>query len=164
MKKMTTTTTEASKLAGTTMVKLTEENFQAYSNASKPLLVDFWAEWCGPCKVMEPVIERLSRKYADQITFGKVNVDEEMDLSSRFQVFSIPTFMIFKGGNPIDAIIGPDWRERPSQLRERLPRPLLCTRWEVDKSQRADRGLRHRPGYHRGYRGRADEVQADVGC
>ena len=106
MKKMTTTTTEASKLAGTTMVKLTEENFQAYSNASKPLLVDFWAEWCGPCKVMEPVIERLSRKYADQITFGKVNVDEEMNLSSRFQVFSIPTFMLFRGGNPIDAVIG----------------------------------------------------------
>ena len=112
MKKMTTTTatttttTEASRSAGTAMVELTEENFQAYSNASKPLLVDFWAEWCGPCKVMEPVIERLSRKYADQITFGRVNVDEEMNLSSRFQVFSIPTFMLFKGGNPIDAVIG----------------------------------------------------------
>jgi len=102
----TTTTTEASKPAGTTTVKLTEENFQAYSSAAKPLLVDFWAEWCGPCKVMEPVIERLSRKYGDQITFGKVNVDEEMNLSSRFQVFSIPTFMLFKGGNPIDAVIG----------------------------------------------------------
>ena len=112
MKKMTTTTatttttTEASRSAGTAMVELTEENFPAYSNASKPLLVDFWAEWCGPCKVMEPVIERLSRKYADQITFGRVNVDEEMNLSSRFQVFSIPTFMLFKGGNPIDAVIG----------------------------------------------------------
>ena len=102
----TTTTSEASKPAGTMTVKLTEENFQAYSNSSKPLLVDFWAEWCGPCKVMEPVVERLSRKYADQITFGKVNVDEEMNLSSRFQVFSIPTFMLFKGGNPIDAVIG----------------------------------------------------------
>ena len=112
MKKMTTTTatttttTEASKPPETTMVELTEENFPSYSTASKPLLVDFWAEWCGPCKVMEPVIERLSRKYADQITFGRVNVDEEMNLSSRFQVFSIPTFMLFKGGNPIDAVIG----------------------------------------------------------
>ena len=109
MKKMAATTTTTAKneaqRAGT-MVKLTEENFQAYSNASKPLLVDFWAEWCAPCRVMEPVVERLATKYADQITFGKVNVDEEMNLSSSFQVFSIPTFMLFRAGNPVDAVIG----------------------------------------------------------
>ena len=103
--KMRKMTTEASKPVES-MVELTEENFQAYSNASKPLLVDFWAEWCGPCRVMEPVVERLAKKYAGQIAFGKVNVDEEMNLSSRFQVFSIPTFMLFKGGNPVDAVIG----------------------------------------------------------
>ncbi len=102
MKKMTT---EASNTTDR-LVKLTEENFQSYSNNSKPLLVDFWAAWCGPCVVMEPVVERLAMKYGDQITFGKVNVDEEMNLSSRFQVFSIPTFMLFKAGNPIDAVIG----------------------------------------------------------
>ncbi len=102
MKKLTTETSKPTER----LVKLTEENFQSFSNSPKPLLVDFWAVWCGPCIVMEPVVERLAMKYADQITFGKVNVDEEMNLSSRFQVFSIPTFMLFKAGNPIDAVIG----------------------------------------------------------
>jgi len=102
MKKLTTETSKPTER----LVKLTEENFQSYSNSPKPLLVDFWAAWCGPCIVMEPVVEKLAMKYADQINFGKVNVDEEMNLSSRFQVFSIPTFMLFKAGNPIDAVIG----------------------------------------------------------
>jgi len=102
MKKMTTEPSRPSRLP----VKLTEENFQRYSNASKPLFVDFWAEWCGPCRVMEPVVDRLAEKYAERVAFGKVNVDEEMNLSSRFQVFSIPTFMLFKDGRPIEAVIG----------------------------------------------------------
>ena len=87
-------------------VRLTEENFDSLSSGDKPLFVDFWAAWCGPCKVMDPVIERLAVKYGDRVSFGKVNVDEEMNLSSRYQVFSIPTFMIFKGGKPMDAVIG----------------------------------------------------------
>jgi thioredoxin 1 len=87
-------------------VKLTEANFDRLSAAAKPMFVDFWAEWCGPCKAMDPVVERLAAKYSDRVLFGKVNVDEEMDLSSRYQVFSIPTFMIFKNGQPMDAVIG----------------------------------------------------------
>jgi len=70
------------------------------------MFVDFWAVWCGPCRVMEPVVEKLAAKYGDRVTFGKVNVDEEMNISSRYQVFSIPTFMIFKNGQPMDAVIG----------------------------------------------------------
>lgn len=87
-------------------VRLTEENFEAFSKSDRPMLVDFWAAWCGPCRTMEPVVERLAAKYSDRVLFGKVNVDEEMNISSRYQVFSIPTFMVFKKGQPIDAVIG----------------------------------------------------------
>jgi len=87
-------------------VKLTEENFDALSQSDRPTFVDFWAVWCGPCRMMEPVVERLAAKYSDRMLFGKVNVDEEMNLSSRYQVFSIPTFMVFKNGRPMDAVIG----------------------------------------------------------
>jgi len=87
-------------------VRLTEDNFDELSSGRKLLFVDFWAVWCGPCKVMEPVVDRLAAKYSDSMVFGKVNVDEEMNLSSKYQVFSIPTFMIFKEGQPMDAVIG----------------------------------------------------------
>lgn len=87
-------------------VKLTEENFDQLSSGAKPMFVDFWAVWCGPCRIMDPVVEKLAAKYSDKILFGKVNVDEEMNISSRYQVFSIPTFMIFKDGQPMDAVIG----------------------------------------------------------
>ncbi len=87
-------------------VKVTEGNFQTLSSGEKLLFVDFWATWCGPCRVMDPIVEKLASKYSDRVIFGKVNVDEEMNISSRYEVFSIPTFMIFKGGEPMDAVIG----------------------------------------------------------
>jgi len=87
-------------------VRLTEANFDLLSSGDKPMFVDFWADWCGPCKIMDPVVEKLAERYSGRMTFGKVNVDEEMNISSRYQVFSIPTFMIFKNGQPMDAVIG----------------------------------------------------------
>jgi thioredoxin 1 len=91
---------------GERTTKLTESNFDQVVSGPKPVLVDYWAVWCGPCKVMDPIIDRLAEKYAGKMVFGKVNVDEEMNISSRYQVFSIPTFMIFKNGQPMDAVIG----------------------------------------------------------
>ncbi len=88
------------------IARVTDENFAELSGGSKPLVLDFWASWCGPCKVMDPVVAKLAERYSDRIVFGKVNVDEEMNLSSRFQVLSIPTFMLFKNGQPMDAVIG----------------------------------------------------------
>lgn len=88
------------------IVKLTEANFDKLNSGGKPLFVDFWATWCGPCRVMDPVVEKLAAKYSDRVVFGKVNVDEEINISSRYQVFSIPTFMVFRGGQPMDAVIG----------------------------------------------------------
>lgn len=90
----------------TRIVTLTDENFRTHSAGPKPLFVDFWAEWCGPCRVMEPVVERLAAKYGESVVFGKVNVDQEMGVSSNYQVLSIPTFMLFKDGQPMDAVIG----------------------------------------------------------
>ena len=87
-------------------VRLTEANFDALSRSERPMFVDFWAVWCGPCRTMEPVVERLAAKYSDRMLFGKVNVDEEMNISSRYQVLSIPTFMVFKNGEPMDGVIG----------------------------------------------------------
>ena len=87
-------------------VKVTEGNFEEMLSSNRVVFLDFWATWCGPCMVMDPIVEKLAAKYAGRVAFGKVNVDEEMNISSRFQVFSIPTFMIFKGGQPMDAVIG----------------------------------------------------------
>ena len=87
-------------------VRLTEANFDALSRSERPMFVDFWAAWCGPCRMMDQEVERLASKYSDRMLFGKVNVDEEMSISSRYQVFSIPTFMVFKNGQPMDAVIG----------------------------------------------------------
>ncbi len=87
-------------------VRLTEENFDSLSSGEKPVFVDFWATWCGPCRIMDPIVDKLAARYSDRVLFGKVNVDEEMSISSRYQVFSIPTFMIFKNGQPMDAVIG----------------------------------------------------------
>jgi len=69
-------------------------------------LVDFWAEWCGPCKMIAPVIDQLADEYQGKIKIGKVNVDDNQELAMKYQVMSIPTLIIFKNGKPVDQIIG----------------------------------------------------------
>jgi thioredoxin 1 len=88
------------------VVELNEENFDKLTGGAKVAFVDFWAVWCGPCKVMEPVVERLAAKFAGSVTFGKLNVDEHSAIATKFEVQSIPTFMMFKNGAPVDAVIG----------------------------------------------------------
>jgi thioredoxin 1 len=87
-------------------IALTPSDFDRYVNDGRPVFVDFWAVWCGPCKTMEPVVDRLSAKYAGKVLFGKLNVDEQPGIATRYEVQSIPTFMIFKKGQPVDAAIG----------------------------------------------------------
>jgi thioredoxin 1 len=88
------------------IVRLTSSGFDAYIKSDQPVFVDFWAEWCPPCKAMEPVIGRLATKYSGKVTFGKLNTDEEPEIATRYDVMSIPTFMVFKNGKPLDATIG----------------------------------------------------------
>jgi len=88
------------------IVSLTSSDFDKYVNDGRPVFVDFWAVWCGPCKVMDPVVDRLAAKYDGKVVFGKLNVDEQPEIATRYDVFSIPTFMVFKKGHPVDAQIG----------------------------------------------------------
>jgi thioredoxin 1 len=91
---------------GGSIVHLTGSNFDSSIRDARPVFVDFWAEWCGPCKMMDPVIDRLAQQYAGKVVFGKLNVDEEPEIATRYDVLSIPTFMIFRSGKPLDAVIG----------------------------------------------------------
>ena len=84
---------------------MNSSNFEQTILAENPTLVDFWAEWCGPCKSMHPVFERLSKKYSN-VKFARVNVDSNQNISMKYAVQSIPTFIMFKSGQIIDKMMG----------------------------------------------------------
>lgn len=86
---------------------ITNDNFQTeVLNSEKPVLLDFWAVWCGPCRMVAPTIDKLSEDYAGRAVIGKVNVDEEATLAEQFKVMSIPTIYILKGGQVVERMIG----------------------------------------------------------
>jgi thioredoxin 1 len=88
-------------------VHLTEQNFdETIAHAEGVLMVDFWAEWCGPCKAIAPVLEELARDAAGRLTLAKVNVDENHELAARYGIRSIPTILFVKDGKVLDQVIG----------------------------------------------------------
>jgi len=101
--------------------KVTETTFRKDVLKSKtPVLVDFWAEWCGPCKTISPFIDTLADKYAGKVKVMKLNVDENKQLANRFQVQSIPTFILFDGGQPVERFSGSNPTRIEDMIREAL--------------------------------------------
>ena len=88
------------------VVKLTSSSFDNFLNTDKPVLVDFWADWCMPCRMMAPIMDELAKAYEGKALFGKVNVDENSQISSRYGIMSIPHFLIFKNGKRVEKIVG----------------------------------------------------------
>ncbi len=94
-------------MAGANIATLTRDNFQTeVLNSNVPVLVDFWAEWCGPCKMIAPVLDELATEMGASAKIGKVNIDDHQELASQFRISSIPTLLIFKGGQVVEQMVG----------------------------------------------------------
>ena len=87
-------------------VKITNENYESLKNGELPLVIDFWATWCGPCRMVAPIIEELANEYEGKVTIGKCDVEEADEIAAEFGIRSIPTIVFMKGGKVLDKIVG----------------------------------------------------------
>ena len=100
------------------MKDITKDTFEKEVLQSKtPVLVDFWAPWCGPCRIVGPVLEKISSEYANKLAFSKLNVDDSQEIAAKYDVRGIPCMIVFKNGNEVDRIIG---AYPEAQLRSRI--------------------------------------------
>jgi thioredoxin 1 len=107
-----------------TLATFTDANFDAeVVRSSQPVLVDFWATWCGPCRALAPVVETLAREYAGRVKFGKLNVDESQRVAAQLEVRSVPTLLLFKDGRVIGQIVGAAAKPRIDALVQKSLRP-----------------------------------------
>ena len=86
-------------------IKLTVENFESVTNTDKPVLIDFWATWCGPCRMVSPIVDQIADERSD-IKVGKINVDEQPELAQQFRIISIPTLVVMKDGQIANKAVG----------------------------------------------------------
>ena len=94
-------------MAGKNIAVFTDQNFESeVLKSDKPVLVDFWAEWCAPCHMITPAVEALAEEYADRAKFGKLNVDENQSVTARYQIRGIPTLLVFKNGEVQEQQVG----------------------------------------------------------
>jgi thioredoxin 1 len=94
-------------MAGQNVLELTEANFdEQVLKSAQPVLVDFWAEWCGPCRLLTPTIEKLAAEYLNKVRVGKIDTDSNRELATRYHIDSIPTVLLFKGGQIAKKFVG----------------------------------------------------------
>lgn len=102
-------------------MQFTDQNFEAeVLKSDKPVLVDFWAVWCGPCQMMGPIIEELAKEVGDKYKVGKLNVDENRETASKYGIMSIPTLIIFKDGKAVKQFVGVQAKESLKEELEKL--------------------------------------------
>jgi thioredoxin 1 len=107
-------------MASDKIVTLTDGNFDSdVLKASTPVLVDFWAEWCGPCRALAPAIDAVANDYGPKVRVGKLNVDENPEVTMRYMVRGIPTVMLFKGGQMVDQVVGLVGKDALKQMIDR---------------------------------------------
>ena len=102
-------------------VEITDSNFESNAKQYSSLVVDCWAPWCGPCRMIAPTVEALAKDYKGKVAFGKLNTDENMSISTKFGIMSIPTLLFFKNGQLVDKMIGAVPRQ---QIEERMKKIL----------------------------------------
>jgi len=99
---------------------ITDSNFDELLKSGKPLVVDFWAEWCGPCKMIGPILEDLSHEYEEKVIIGKLDVDDNNDVTTRYGIRNIPTILFFKDGVQVDKQVGATQKSVMAQKIEAL--------------------------------------------